>query len=87
MFKTELMKDPAIRDVAPSSKYPDSVCSRTTPIRRADEGTRSRFATPDFLAIDPDFRSDLRGPRYGGPPTCLMSKRDRGIGPIPNGKR
>ncbi len=54
MFKTELMKDPSIRGVAPSSEIPGQPMGQNNGIRRVDqERAVNRYA--DFLAIDSDF--------------------------------
>jgi putative ABC transport system permease protein len=54
MFKTELMKDPAIRGVAPSSEIPGQRMQQDNAVRRADQDIKMVGYT-DFLAIDPDF--------------------------------
>jgi putative ABC transport system permease protein len=54
MFKTELMKDPAIKGVAPSSEIPGQPMGQNNGIRRVDQDRAvNRYA--DFLAIDTDF--------------------------------
>jgi putative ABC transport system permease protein len=54
LFKTELMKDPAIKGVAPSSEIPGQPMGQNNGIRRVDrERAVNRYA--DFLAIDSDF--------------------------------
>ncbi len=54
MFKAELMKDPAIKGVAPSSEIPGKPMGQNNGIRRVDqERAVNRYA--DFLAIDSDF--------------------------------
>jgi putative ABC transport system permease protein len=54
MFKTELMRDPSINGVAPSSEIPGQAMREDNGIRRVDQDPKSvRYA--DFLAIDSDF--------------------------------
>ncbi len=53
-FKSELLKDPAFRGVAPSSEIPGQEMGENNGIRRADQDKKmNRYA--DFLAIDTDF--------------------------------
>jgi putative ABC transport system permease protein len=54
MFKAELLKDPPIKGVAPSSEIPGQPMGQNNGIRRVDqERAVNRYA--DFLAIDTDF--------------------------------